>query len=114
MHDRSRLPRSEDCIVRNLLIWRASEHPDREFVLFENGERWSYVEALAQVHTTASGFEALFEHVLKNSGAKLMELPKTPTQKIEKHVLRSAGVTADTWDRDAAGIEPDRGARAVR
>ena len=27
------------------------------------------------------------------------ELPLTPTQKIEKHVLRAAGVTADTWDR---------------
>jgi carnitine-CoA ligase len=27
------------------------------------------------------------------------ELPLTPTQKIEKHVLRSQGVTADTWDR---------------
>ncbi len=27
------------------------------------------------------------------------ELPLTPTQKIEKHVLRTQGVTADTWDR---------------
>jgi crotonobetaine/carnitine-CoA ligase len=27
------------------------------------------------------------------------ELPLTPTQKIEKHVLRAQGVTADTWDR---------------
>jgi crotonobetaine/carnitine-CoA ligase len=27
------------------------------------------------------------------------EMPLTPTQKIEKHVLRAAGVTADTWDR---------------
>lgn len=26
-------------------------------------------------------------------------LPLTPTQKIEKHVLRAQGVTADTWDR---------------
>jgi crotonobetaine/carnitine-CoA ligase len=31
-------------------------------------------------------------------------LPKTPTQKVEKHVLRQAGVTADSWDREAAGI----------
>jgi alpha-methylacyl-CoA racemase len=31
----------------------------------------------------------------------LDELPLTPTQKIEKHVLRAAGVTADTWDRRA-------------
>jgi crotonobetaine/carnitine-CoA ligase len=34
------------------------------------------------------------------------ELPLTPTQKIEKHVLRAEGVTADTWDRQAAGMEP--------
>jgi crotonobetaine/carnitine-CoA ligase len=27
------------------------------------------------------------------------QLPLTPTQKIEKHVLRAAGITADTWDR---------------
>jgi alpha-methylacyl-CoA racemase len=27
------------------------------------------------------------------------ELPLTPTQKIEKHVLRAQGLTADTWDR---------------
>jgi crotonobetaine/carnitine-CoA ligase len=29
------------------------------------------------------------------------ELPKTPTQKVQKVVLREAGITADTWDRDA-------------
>ncbi len=28
----------------------------------------------------------------------MAELPLTPTQKIEKHVLRTQGVTADTWD----------------
>jgi crotonobetaine/carnitine-CoA ligase len=34
----------------------------------------------------------------------LPQLPKTPTQKILKHILRSEGVTADTWDREKAGI----------
>lgn len=38
----------------------------------------------------------------------LDELPKTPTQKVEKHVLREAGVTADTWDREAAGVVVER------
>ena len=38
----------------------------------------------------------------------LDELPKTPTQKIEKHLLRAAGVTGDTWDREAAGIRVER------
>ena len=36
------------------------------------------------------------------------ELPKTPTSKIMKHLLREEGVTADTWDREAAGITVKR------
>jgi crotonobetaine/carnitine-CoA ligase len=32
------------------------------------------------------------------------ELPKTPTRKIEKYLIRNAGVTPDTWDREKAGI----------
>jgi crotonobetaine/carnitine-CoA ligase len=32
------------------------------------------------------------------------ELPKTPTAKIEKHILRAEGLTEDTWDRERAGI----------
>jgi crotonobetaine/carnitine-CoA ligase len=32
------------------------------------------------------------------------ELPKTPTGKIQKHLLRSSGLTPTTWDREAAGI----------
>ncbi|HEY1709542.1 MAG TPA: AMP-binding protein [Rhizomicrobium sp.] len=31
-------------------------------------------------------------------------LPKTPTQKIQKHLLRADGLTDDTWDREKAGI----------
>ena len=36
------------------------------------------------------------------------ELPKTPTGKIQKHNLRGAGITANTWDRDAAGYKVRR------
>ena len=32
------------------------------------------------------------------------EMPRTPSNKIRKADLRSEGVTADTWDREAAGI----------
>jgi crotonobetaine/carnitine-CoA ligase len=39
-------------------------------------------------------------------------LPKTPTQKVIKHQLRSEGITNDTWDREEAGIRV-RGARIV-
>ncbi len=35
-------------------------------------------------------------------------MPLTPTQKIEKHVLRSQGITADTWDRQRAGVKVAR------
>ncbi|MGZ6022946.1 MAG: AMP-binding protein, partial [Rhizomicrobium sp.] len=38
----------------------------------------------------------------------MADLPKTPTQKIEKHVLRSEGITQDTWDREQAGIRLKR------
>ena len=31
-------------------------------------------------------------------------LPKTPTEKVEKHRLRADGITADSWDREAAGV----------
>ncbi len=35
-------------------------------------------------------------------------LPKTPTMKTQKHLLRDEGVTDDTWDREAAGIRLKR------
>ncbi|MBW3098965.1 AMP-binding protein [Pseudohoeflea coraliihabitans] len=40
----------------------------------------------------------------------LDQLPKTPTGKIEKHVLRSTGLSAgDVWDRDTADVKVRRG-----
>jgi crotonobetaine/carnitine-CoA ligase len=36
------------------------------------------------------------------------DLPRTPTLKVQKHLLRTAGITADTWDREAAGISVRR------
>ena len=36
------------------------------------------------------------------------EIPKTPTGKMRKHVLRERGVTASTWDRVAAGVKLSR------
>ena len=35
-------------------------------------------------------------------------IPKTPTGKMEKYVLRGRGVTATTWDRVAAGVTLER------
>ena len=39
----------------------------------------------------------------------IAEMPKTPTAKIEKHRLKAAGVTADTWDREAHGVKVQGG-----
>jgi carnitine-CoA ligase len=38
----------------------------------------------------------------------LPELPKTPTQKVQKHVLRAEGIVEGTWDREAAGLRVRR------
>lgn len=32
-------------------------------------------------------------------------LPKTPTERVEKHKLRALGVTSETWDREKAGYQ---------
>ena len=36
------------------------------------------------------------------------DFPKTPNQKIEKYKLREKGLTAQTWDREKAGIKIER------
>ena len=38
----------------------------------------------------------------------LPDLPKTPTQKVQKHIIRTDGVTSDTWDREKAGVKVRR------
>lgn len=56
--------------------------------------------------------EAIIRHLLPRMAHHMIpryirvmaDLPKTPTAKVEKHVLRAEGVTADTWDRERAGI----------
>ena len=35
-------------------------------------------------------------------------LPKTPTERVQKYVLKQAGVTANTWDREKAGVKVER------
>ena len=40
----------------------------------------------------------------------LEALPKTPTEKVQKALLRQAGVTPATWDREQAGTKMRRGA----
>jgi crotonobetaine/carnitine-CoA ligase len=48
-------------------------------------------------------------HYMVPRYVRIMEaLPKTPTQKILKRTLRAEGITADTWDRERAGIRLKR------
>lgn len=35
-------------------------------------------------------------------------LPRTPTEKIQKHLLRKSGIGPSTWDRVAAGVKTER------
>jgi carnitine-CoA ligase len=44
----------------------------------------------------------------------LDELPKAPTQKVQKFQLRAEGITGDTWDREAAGVRVRRDTVAPR
>jgi len=52
-------PAPEDCVVRALIDRRAREHPDRTFVLFEDGEAWTYGELRTRVAAWAAGLQAL-------------------------------------------------------
>lgn len=36
------------------------------------------------------------------------DLPKTPTNKVEKYLIRNDGITTDCWDRETAGIKIKR------
>lgn len=46
----------------------------------------------------------LATHMLPRYVRVVDDFPRTATQKIQKYLLREQGVTADTWDREAAGI----------
>jgi carnitine-CoA ligase len=60
--------------------------------------------------------EAIIRHLLSRVAHHMVpryirvieELPKTPTAKVEKHVLRAEGVTSDNWDRERSGISMRR------
>jgi crotonobetaine/carnitine-CoA ligase len=57
-------------------------------------------------------FQALCETMPRSAVPRYLrfvdELPKTPTQRVQKFVLREEGITADSVDREALGIFPPR------
>lgn len=61
--------------------------------------------ALQPLELLAFLAQCLPHHMVPRYIEILPAMPRTPTQKIMKVQLRAAGITADTWDRKAAGIE---------
>ena len=59
-------------------------------------------EALAPVDLVAFCAERMARHMLPRYVDLVTELPRTPTEKVEKAVLRSRGITPSAWDREAA------------
>lgn len=48
---------------------------------------------------------ARMPHYMVPRYIRIMErMPRTPTEKIQKHVLRAEGVTGNCWDRERAGV----------
>ena len=60
-------------------------------------------EVLAPVDLVAFCAERMARHMLPRYVDVVTELPRTPTEKVEKAVLRSRGITPSAWDREAAG-----------
>ncbi len=93
-----------------------ARHPQvREVAVVAAKSELSEDEVLAVVSPVAGGAidpEALIDflrprlpHFMIPRYIRVMEaLPRTATQKIVKHQLRAEGVTADTWDREKAGV----------
>jgi carnitine-CoA ligase len=48
------LPDRSEVVIRNMLERHAEERPNKECVVFEDGERWTYAEALGQAYGAAN------------------------------------------------------------
>jgi crotonobetaine/carnitine-CoA ligase len=93
-----------------------ARHPQvREVAVVAAKSELSEDEVLAVVSPVAGGAiapEALIEFLrtrlpyfmIPRYIRVMQALPRTATQKIVKHQLRAEGVTADTWDREKAGV----------
>ena len=85
-------------IIEVAVVGVASEHGEEEILAAVAGERIEPLELTEYLVTRVP-------HYMVPRYIRVVDsLPKTPTNKIQKYVLRSEGVTEDTWDREAAGI----------
>jgi crotonobetaine/carnitine-CoA ligase len=79
-----------------------SEDEVKICVVLKPGEKVAYEELIAHAAERMPYF-AVPRYV------EFMEsLPKTPTERVQKYVLKQAGVTPNTWDREKAGVEVRR------
>ncbi|MFC9971145.1 AMP-binding protein [Spirillospora sp. NPDC127200] len=53
------VPEAEDCVIGELLVRRAAEHPDRVYAAFQDGTRWTYADTLAGAERVAAGLHGL-------------------------------------------------------
>ena len=51
------IPSRQDCVVAELIDRRAAETPDQVFVLFEDGDSWTYAELARRVRGWAAGLQ---------------------------------------------------------
>lgn len=54
-----RMPAPDQCIQRYMLERWAKVQPDKVFAIFQDGETWTYADALSEAITTANALEAL-------------------------------------------------------
>ena len=79
-----------------------ARYPDKAAHIGD-GQTWTFTDSHQRSLRIAGGLAALGvqrQQTVEFAG----ELPKTPTHKVLKHLLRDRGVTDGAWDREAAGI----------
>ena len=54
-----RLPAADACVVADMLDRQASARPDKIFLVFEDGEQWSFAETRRRARAAAAGLAAL-------------------------------------------------------
>ena len=56
-HSDPRVPGRETCVLRYLIDGWAARQPDTTYVVFENGDRWTYAELREKVISVAAGLQ---------------------------------------------------------
>jgi crotonobetaine/carnitine-CoA ligase len=78
-----------------------AEHDEDEVMIVVESQPGATVDPVA---LTEFLVERMAHFMVPRYIRMMPSLPKTPTNKVQKPLLKSEGVTADTWDREAAGI----------